>query len=398
MVLSALLSVAGNAAAVILIPWLVLRNTGNAAFAGLVGSIALVAGIVSLAFGAAIVDRWDKRWLSSVADILSAIALLAIPVGEYFTDLGVATLAVLVFLGALFDAPGRSAREAMRPQIARDSGLSLDRTNAMGELADSIGLIIGSAGTGVIVALVGLNTAFVIAACFTLIAGLVYFATQQPSKPVRQSEASGAISEALGGIRTVFKDPILRISALTGTVFGFIFAPFMLVLTAEFERQDKSMELGVLMALFAVGSIVGNVGFAAVSTRIRRRSALAVGNIVSAVGIFAMAYLLEDLLPLQITLFVIGVFVGPIGPVYSVLIQERTSEENRGRVIASIGVLEMIAAPLAVGISGVIIEASSPAIMFYILATLSAVATVWTLWHPALRRIESEDLAKLPKP
>ena len=390
---STALSVSGNATIAVLVPWLVLRETDNAAYAGFVNSAALVAALASLMFGAAVVDRWNRRNLSGGADLLSAAAVAAIPIAELLGQLNIASITVLVVVGALFDGPGRSAREALRPRIAQVSGTTLERTNALGEVCDGIGNVAGPAGAGVAVAAIGLFGSFWLASGVLAVAGVVFLASQE-TPPARKdtSEQVSYVREAIRGVQLVRRDSVLRATATAATLFGLFLAPIVFVLTAHFERAGRATALGGLLAAFSFGAIVGALGYALIGHRVARRSLLLVGVSGVAGGLLAMSQLLDHVGALVVVATLTGALAGPMGPVFSVVIQERTSDEFRGRVLTTIGTFELVAAPLALAVAGVLVERTSPSTALVISGVGALGAGFYTATAPGLRRIERRQL------
>jgi MFS family permease len=396
---STVASVTGNAMVLILVPYLVLEETGNAAYAGLINSAALVAALIALIFGAALLDRRDRRGLSVGADALSGVAVIAIPLAEVLGVLSAGILIVLVVVGAIFDGPGRAAREAMRPAIATRSGLTLERTNALGEMMDGIGNVLGPAGAGLAVAAFGLFSSFWLAGALFVLAAAVFLITQQSSPPERGDDAQEPyLAATAAGFRLVWRDPVLRSAAVLIALFGVFLFPTMLVLTAVFEADGRPAALGAVLASFAIGSIVGAAVYAVVGERVARRPVMLLGLLGFAVGIAAMALVLEDVGALVVAALATGVVAGPVGPVFSVVIQQRTADNFLGRVIATLGTLEMIAAPLSMALVGVLIEFTSPATAMVVLGIGCAGATVYGALTPGLRHIESTDLSATPDP
>jgi MFS family permease len=105
-------SLAGNAVAQIAIPWYVLTTTGSATLTALVVFFEFLPIVIAAFFGGVVVDRIGFRVSSVAADLASAAAVAAIPL--LATTVGIETwqLMALVFVAALVDAPGATARAA----------------------------------------------------------------------------------------------------------------------------------------------------------------------------------------------------------------------------------------------------------------------------------------------
>ena len=112
------ISVTGNVLALVAVPWFVLELTGSAALTGITAFFSALASLLAAFFGGALVDRVGFRRMSVLADIASAAAIVAIPIIELTVGIEPWQLMILVFLGALLDAPGTAARSSMLPDLA----------------------------------------------------------------------------------------------------------------------------------------------------------------------------------------------------------------------------------------------------------------------------------------
>ena len=110
-------SLAGNAVAQLAIPWFVLTTTGSAALTALAVFLNFLPLVIGGFFGGVIVDRLGFRTTSVVADVASAAAVAAIPLLHSTVGIELWQLMTLVFLGALLDAPGATARAALIPDL-----------------------------------------------------------------------------------------------------------------------------------------------------------------------------------------------------------------------------------------------------------------------------------------
>ena len=68
----------GNSIVMITIPWLILEETGSPAFAGLVAAISALPGLLISPIGGWLVDHIGRRSVSIGADLLSAVAVVAL--------------------------------------------------------------------------------------------------------------------------------------------------------------------------------------------------------------------------------------------------------------------------------------------------------------------------------
>lgn len=124
------ISLSGNAVAQLAIPWFVLITTGSAALTGLAVFFTFLPVVLASFFGGVIVDRLGFRTASIVADLASSGAVAAIPLLYATVGLGTWQLMALVFLGALLDAPGATARASLFPDLVTLADLGMERATA----------------------------------------------------------------------------------------------------------------------------------------------------------------------------------------------------------------------------------------------------------------------------
>ena len=125
------ISLVGNAVALLAVPWFVLVTTGSAALTGLAVFFNFLPAVLAAFFGGVIVDRLGFRTTSVAADLASAGAVAAIPLIHTTVGIELWQLMGLVFLGALLDAPGATARQALFPDVVELAGVRMERASGI---------------------------------------------------------------------------------------------------------------------------------------------------------------------------------------------------------------------------------------------------------------------------
>lgn len=126
---SSTLSALGNAIAAVALPLLLLAATGSALGAGVLAVATAVPSVLAGVLGGALIDRMDRRVASAIADVVSALALLALPIVDAIAGLELGWFVLFGILGAIGDVPGwprgrRSRRRSPAPPRCRSSGSS----------------------------------------------------------------------------------------------------------------------------------------------------------------------------------------------------------------------------------------------------------------------------------
>lgn len=167
-------SLSGNAIALVAIPIIALIETRSPLAAGVAGVFATVPLVIGGAFGGVLVDRFGYRASAVVADLASALTVVAIPVLAAAVGLDFGVLLALVFLGGLLDPPGDTAKTVLLPDLADLARMPLARAAGAQSAVQRTATMVGAGTAGALVALVGPMPALVVDAVgFVLSAALV---------------------------------------------------------------------------------------------------------------------------------------------------------------------------------------------------------------------------------
>lgn len=381
-------SVTANAMVAVLVPWLVLTRTGSPAQAGLVGSVAFAAAVPALVAGGPLIDRWGRRRVAALADLLSAVAVAALPLLDATVGLTLAATLALVGVGALFDGPGAAAREAGRPDVAALAGAPLSRVNARGEAAEQVGGVAGPALAGVGIAALGaLGSLWTAAALLALAAAVTWLTLPPDGRCATPGERYRAA--ALAGFRILWGDRTLRAATLLGTVAMVFFAPLTLILTAHLAARGEPGTLGAVTAALGASAVVGALTSARLTARFRRRPVLLAGLGATALGLAALGVAVTAAAGTGVLVLVAlltGTALGPLNPALAAVLQSRAPAAMRGRVVSTQWSLALVATPLGVLGAGLLLEVAGagPALLTVaggVLATALLAAASPALHH-----------------
>jgi len=352
------ISLTGNALTQIAVPWFVLTTTGSAARTDLVAFCGLLPLILAAFLGGAVVDRLGRRRMSIIADVASMACVAAIPFLYARHALAFWQLLALVFVRGVLDAPGTTARAALLPDVAALARLSLVRANTIHEVIESGSQVAGPALAGILVSGLGANNVlWVDAASFAVSAALIAATVPQAAPPADRTARSYR-HDLAEGLRFVFHDPPIRAIFVSATVLNFLISPLLAVILPVYMKAtyNSAASLGLVIAAFGGGSVLGAIAYGAIGDRFARRSTFIVG----VAGIGAAIAILAVLPPVPVmagAMLLGGVVSGPNGPLVSTMLQERTPEGLLGRVSGTTTAIGFAAAPLGVAVAGYVVDA-----------------------------------------
>ncbi len=386
-------SLVGNGITALAIPWFVLQTTGSASRMGIVAAAGLIPYIFASVFGGTAVDRLGHKRASVIADLASGLTVAAIPLLYQTVGLPFWTLLLLVFLGALLDAPGNAARTSLVPDLAALGHIPLERANGASQATSSLAVLVGPALAGVLIAALGSSTVLWIdAGTFAFSALAVALAVPATLHPADEKQGS-YLDEVRDGWRVLWNDHLLRAIALTAAVTNAVLSPLAtVILPVVAERTyGDAQALGTIIAAFGAGSLVGALLYGLIGNRLPRRLTLAASFTLESAPLWILIFE-PPVLGAAGALFAVGVGAGIINPLAMTVFQERVSAEYRARVFGAVLAVAMIAAPLGVLVAGPLVEAAGLTAVTGGIAGLMLLVALSTAVNPAFREMEATPM------
>ncbi|GAT11698.1 MFS transporter [Mycolicibacterium novocastrense] len=390
---AALTAGAGNGISLVAFPWLVLQRNGSALDASIVAMAGSLPLLVATLIAGAAVDYLGRRLVSMISDALSALSVAAVPVLALtfgVEAVNVAVLATLAALGAFFDPAGMTARETMLPEAAARAGWTLDRANSVYEAVFNLAYIVGPGIGGLLIAtLGGINTMWVTASAFVVsIVAIALLRLEGAGTPDRTSLPEGVWAGVVEGLRFVWHNRVLRTLAVVDLVVTGLYMPMESVLFPKyFTDRDEPVQLGWVLMALSIGGLVGALGYAVSSKYINRRVTMLTAVLTLGVAMTIIAFLPP--LPLILVLSaIVGLFYGPIQPIYNYVMQTRAPQHLRGRVVGVMGSLAYAAGPLGLIIAGPLADSAGLHVTFLALALPMLLLGVIAVFLPALRELD----------
>ncbi|HJR78900.1 MAG TPA: MFS transporter [Anaerolineales bacterium] len=395
------ISLVGNVLSAIAIPWFVLQTTGSATQTGITGFFTVLPVVLAGLFGGTLVDRLGYKRTSIIADIASGVTTALIPLLYFTVGLEFWQLMVLVFLGALLDAPGSTARAALVPELAEMAHMPIERATSLIHIIERSARMIGAPLSGLLIALVGTeNVLWLNAASFFISAGIIAI-TIQLHHPMRheKSEPSGSYFQELReGLRFIFHDKLLLAIVIMVMATNFLDAVFSGVVQPVFVKQvyGQALDLGLLISANGAGAVIGALVFSAVGPRLLRHPVFVIGFVMTSLKFFLYAIYP----PLWVALVFVVLFsmgAGPLNPIIGAVEYERVPKNMRGRVGGAISAGAWSAMPLGMLIGGVMTEQFGAHPMLVGLGAIYLITTLSMAFIPAMKEMNRRESASQVK-
>jgi predicted MFS family arabinose efflux permease len=336
-------------------------------------------------------DRISRRYLMAGAEALRALALLAILLLIALHWLTLSLLALAGFIAVCGTVVYSVAAPALVPSLVPSQ--ALPAANARIELARTIAFASGPALGGVLVGWLGAAPAFAFAAALSVIAVALLSGLYEPER--KATPRRHPLHEIKEGASFVLKHPLLRPVFVTQFIFNTgsflllaIFVPY-----AVRHLALSATGVGVTLAMYGVGMVVG----ALLATRVMRRisfgTVIGLGPVAgfTAAVIMALTTVIPSAFLAALSFFLLG--VGPILWVISTttLRQSVTPPSLLGRVSA-INILSYGARPLGSALGAIIGGISGAQACLYLAALIFAAQALVILLSPAVALDRQPDM------
>ncbi|KRF03059.1 MFS transporter [Nocardioides sp. Soil777] len=242
----------GGMVSYVAIPFQVYDMTGSNFLVGAIGLVELVPLIVFGLYGGALADHVDRRKLL-VGSGLAQLVLMAVLAGNAFrAEPSLPLLFVVAALLAATSSLQRPSREALEPRTVRHDQITA--ANALSSFGMQVGVLLGPAIGGVLIAWVGIGWCFVVDVVALAVACALY-AAMRPY-PHRGETTPPSLRGIAEGWRYAIGRRDLLGTYLVDIAAMLLAMPIVLfpALAAEvFERPEL---LGLLYSAETVGALV----------------------------------------------------------------------------------------------------------------------------------------------
>jgi MFS family permease len=348
------------------LPFEIYRRTGSTlATGGMVLSF-LIPSILLGSVAGVFVDRWDRRRLMVVVNLLQAAALLSLLLVD---SLGLWVVYAMIATESTLSQLFSPAQVALVPNILDDSEKELLTANALTGVGQHLSRLIGPAVGGFIVAAGGLAAVGIIdSVSFVISAGmLALIHARRTAHHVTETLEHEAISawgrlvrEWRDGLRVTLRRPVLRalLVFLLIRSIGEGLTITLFVVWVVGPLHSDATGYGWVLSTQAIGGLAGAIVIARLGSRLRPLplligGALAFGAIDLVLFTYPVIY--PYIGPALIMLVIVGVPGAALQAAIVTLQQSETQDSHRGRVVGAmqaIGGVGMLIGAVAAGILG----------------------------------------------
>lgn len=385
------ISLVGNVLTLIAIPWFVLQTTGSATKTGITGFFTILPVVLAGFLGGTIVDRLGYKRTSIISDLASGVTVALVPLLHFTIGLEFWQLMILVFLGALLDTPGGTARAALLPELAEQAGMPIERATSLTHVIERSARFVGAPLAGLLIGLVGTaNVLWLDAASFLISAAIVWILVPHIRLAHEAESKTGTyLDELADGLRFIAHDRLILSIVVMVMLTNFLDAIFGGVLQPVYVKEvyGDALNLGLLISANGGGAVIGGLIFAAIGHRLPRHATFVGAFLLTGLR-FWVYVLYPPVWILIVVTLVCSIGAGPLNPIIGAIEFERIPAQMRGRVFGAITAGAWIAMPLGMLLGGVLTERLGTFVMLIGMAIAYFITTGSMAFIPAMKEMD----------
>jgi MFS family permease len=334
----------------------VLQRFHSASLAGLTVFLSIAPGLALSPVTGALLDRYDRRLLFAVDNLVAGAALLWIGLLGARGALTAAWLLPIVAAASLTFPLSVSGTRSLFPMVIPRA--LWDLGNAVDSGSEALSAVIGPSLAGALVALVGGPGTLLLSGGVYLVAACAILVVPVPPRAQPSEPRGPLLREALAGLRYVVRNRSLRALAIVMSVGNFGFGQLYVILPVLVLQRYAGgpATVGALWAVQGVAAVASGVLMGRLGSEGRERRLMALGFGFTAAGLAAIA--LPWWAAVVAGVVLTGLAIGPIDIALFSLRQRRTDPAWFGRAFAVSMALNFAGNPIGSGIAGPVVSVS----------------------------------------
>ncbi|HFK1455505.1 TPA: MFS transporter [Bacillus cereus] len=367
--------------------WLVYKLSGNSFYSGLAGFLTLLPSALQFLTGP-FVDRWPIKNTLVITQVLQCILILIIPITHYFDLLTVQLLLIIMPIVAFIEQFAYPAQSKALPLLLHKTQLL--KGNSLFSFAYQGIDLICTTLSGILVALFGAITLYLVDSLTFAITALFFFSLKMPQQTETGTSLSTKqyFSDLKEGFSIVFRS-LMSVFLIGSVVANFSIGMTMAILPSFADSLGGVKSYGFFLAAISAGSLIG----ALFSSWVGKRNVGRASIISFATG--AIFWFLSTVVPFQwLSIFLFGLAWVPIGAtniLFATISQILIPNRYIGRINTVMRSMGTIAMPFGSLIGGYAANVFSSQLIFALASIgILFISLVWLL-HPKLRALPKAD-------
>lgn len=332
---------------------LVYENTGKAANLSFLMIFLALPSLIFGSFAGVFVDRWSRKTVMIVSDILRGILYGSLPfvtvISKYFGINELYYVYFVAFLSAAITEFFYPARASTIPNIVEENDLMT--ANSLSQTTQYASTLVGPSIAGLTIALFGVNTAFLIDGFSFFFSAFCIGLMEIKSNIIE--EKFEIFKEWKEGFRICLKTKpiIFTLILFSFTMLAAGSANVLLYPFAEESLGVNTRGFGFLTTMNGVGMIIGAVIIGNYFKEMKPGKLILYGMGIGGFGLALMGFLKSFYISLFLFIFV-GILNASISIASTTIFQRSIEDRNRGKVFGIVGMIITVFSIISMGAAG----------------------------------------------
>ncbi|HWP96034.1 MAG TPA: MFS transporter [Syntrophomonadaceae bacterium] len=358
-----IISQLGDKFYLIALAWWILEKTDSPTTMGLFMTLSLLPGILVGLISGTFVDRWNRKLILILADLIRGILVLIVSWLSMTGTLEIwhvlAAAAAISIASSFFDP----CVQAFIPQLVTEE--ELPKANSLNQMVGGLSAIAGPALGALAVSVFGFTWVFFVNALSYFLSGLLEGFITPPSNKIIDSNLPkvALIREIKEGLRFISSQKTMLLIFLVIGIAHFFVGSLMVTLPflAQGLRGNGVQNLGYLQMMMGVGMLLGSV------IGIKQKAAIQENRLFVLIMMFGVCFFIisgaqflgfANVAVYMAIMTVFGLVIAVVSIFWQSLLQIKTPNNMAGRIFSISNIVGNTSLPIAYSVFGVILERS----------------------------------------
>lgn len=357
------ISMIGDTFQQIALVFLVLELGGSGIELALAQACLLAPRIISLLWGGVLTDRFNIKHILWMSDLVRFIAIATVVTLIASQSLTFPLLYILFLLSGTASGFFYPAFNSIVPFIVKQKEVEI--ANTWVQSISQIAIFVGPVMAGFLIGTWGVTLGFTINAITYLIAVGTGFMIQMRARVPESHPNNHMVKQLMQGFRFIWRVRWLFILLIIDTVVAMAVVGAINVVLPLYIKEGLHLEadkLGIVMASFGLGSIVGMIVVPYIKRRFKTIQFFFVLEVLQ--GLFFIFIAIQFLGAILAALFIVGVCNGVANVILITKIHTNISKDMLGRTMSFVSLASFGAVPLSQLVYGLLVDIYSYSFIF----------------------------------
>ena len=337
------------------IVWYLITETNSSnivALSGIVGF--LPQGVLGLFIGV-FIDRFDRKKIMIISDLLIAAASLSLSVSGFFGEISIPLIMIVLFIRSVGTAFHVPSLQAITPLIVSKD--ELPKYSGYSQTLQSISLLLSPVLASFFFSIWSLQAIVMLDVLGAIIGVFTLCIVTIPKIKIDFENTKIDIAlDMKEGIATLKKNRLFNFMLL-GAAFSIVYIPIFVLypmMTLSYFGKNQ-WYAGAIEVVFAIGMLIGSLVLSATGGGKRKIVTIAFFCFIIGISLSISGILGKNMF---LGFALCSILLGFATPFYQglqiVVFQQKIQEKYLGRVMSLSGSLMAIGTPIGIGLSGII--------------------------------------------